>query len=159
MYITDDTYNKKQVIRMEQLILKVLQFDISIPTPLTFLTKYCTWTEQSDRVLYLAMYICELSMLEADPYLQYLPSMLAAAAISLARDSYEMEPWTADMESKTGYTYRHLQNCVVYLNVIFASAPTLQQQAINEKYKVSKYHHVSMMLPKASSKTDEVTEK
>ncbi|KAL3267479.1 hypothetical protein HHI36_011602 [Cryptolaemus montrouzieri] len=32
VYITDDTYTKRQVIRMEHLILKVLGFDLSIPT-------------------------------------------------------------------------------------------------------------------------------
>lgn len=148
VYITDDTYNKKQVIRMEQLILKVLHFDISIPTPLTFLTTYCAWTEQTERVLYLAMYICELSMLEADPYLQHLPSMLAASSIYLARDTLEHEPWTSEMEAKTSYTYRHMQQCIAHLKVSYANAATLQQQAITDKYKNVKYQQVSMILPR-----------
>ena len=32
MYITDDTYNKKQVLKMEKLILGVLKFNVSPPT-------------------------------------------------------------------------------------------------------------------------------
>lgn len=32
VYITDDTYTKKQVLRMEHLILKVLSFDVAVPT-------------------------------------------------------------------------------------------------------------------------------
>ena len=32
VYITDDTYTKKQVLRMEHLVLKVLNFDLAIPS-------------------------------------------------------------------------------------------------------------------------------
>lgn len=55
VYITDDTYNKKQVIRMEHLILKVLAFDLSVPTPLTFIAAMSISTHQAEKVTYLAM--------------------------------------------------------------------------------------------------------
>lgn len=40
VYITDDTYTKKQVLRMEHLVLKVLSFDLATPTINQFLTQY-----------------------------------------------------------------------------------------------------------------------
>lgn len=40
VYITDDTYSKKQVLRMEHLVLKVLSFDLAAPTIVQFLTQY-----------------------------------------------------------------------------------------------------------------------
>lgn len=40
VYITDSTYTKKQVLRMEQLILKVLTFDLCVPTTSVFLNAY-----------------------------------------------------------------------------------------------------------------------
>lgn len=55
VYITDDTYTKKQVLRMENLILRVLAFDLSVPTPLTFLMDYCISNNLSDKVKFLAM--------------------------------------------------------------------------------------------------------
>jgi cyclin A len=39
VYITDDTYTKKQVLRMEHLILKVLSFDVAVPT----INCFCDW--------------------------------------------------------------------------------------------------------------------
>ena len=36
VYITDDTYTKKQVLRMEQLVLGVLEFNITVPTAFFF---------------------------------------------------------------------------------------------------------------------------
>nr|DBA32598.1 TPA: hypothetical protein GDO54_000376 [Pyxicephalus adspersus] len=40
VYITDDTYTKKQLLRMEHLLLKVLAFDLTVPTINQFLMQY-----------------------------------------------------------------------------------------------------------------------
>jgi len=55
VYITDDTYTKKQVLKMEQLILKVLGFDVSNPTTVIFLTHICVHCNVPLKVMYLAM--------------------------------------------------------------------------------------------------------
>lgn len=55
VYITDDTYSKAQVIKMENLILKVLSFDLTVPTHLTFLMEYCVSNNLPDKVRFLAM--------------------------------------------------------------------------------------------------------
>ena len=55
VYITDDTYSKKQVLRMEHLILRVLSFDLTVPTPLAFLMEYCISNNLSEKIQYLAM--------------------------------------------------------------------------------------------------------
>lgn len=60
VYITDDTYNKRQVLRMEHLILKVLGFDLSVPTPLTFITAMCVTNKLTDQTMFLAM-VCIIS--------------------------------------------------------------------------------------------------
>lgn len=39
-YITDDTYTKIQIVRMERLILKELDFNLSAPNTHTFLLRY-----------------------------------------------------------------------------------------------------------------------
>lgn len=59
VYITDDTYTKKQLLRMEHLLLKVLAFDLTVPTINQFLFQYlqrhgvCLKTENFARVGYL----------------------------------------------------------------------------------------------------------
>lgn len=55
VYITDDTYTKKQVLKMEQLVLKVLGFDVSNPTTIIFLTHICVHSNVPLKVMYLAM--------------------------------------------------------------------------------------------------------
>ena len=54
VYITDDTYTKKQVLRMEHLILKVLAFEIAVPTSHYFLPRFVQLSRSSHSVLHLA---------------------------------------------------------------------------------------------------------
>ena len=55
VYITDDTYTKKQVLRMEHLVLKVLSFDLAAPTINQFLSQYFLHHAVNKRVESLAM--------------------------------------------------------------------------------------------------------
>ncbi|XP_074095853.1 cyclin A [Cotesia typhae] len=150
VYITDDTYTKKQVLRMEHLILRVLSFDLTVPTPLAFIRDLCISNNLSDKILYLAMYLCELSMLEADPYLQFLPSHLASSAVAVARHTLQEEAWPHELELSTGYSLNDLKKCIKYLTDTFSNAPNIHQQAIQEKYKSSKYAHVALLLPRST---------
>lgn len=54
VYITDNTYTKTQVLRMEQLILKVLKFDLCVPTTSIFLNAYPMLEDLPKDVKYLA---------------------------------------------------------------------------------------------------------
>ncbi|XP_076624758.1 cyclin A isoform X2 [Colletes latitarsis] len=148
VYITDDTYTKKQVLRMEHLILRVLSLDLTVPTPLAFLMEYCISNNLPEKIKFLAMYLCELSMLEGDPYLQFLPSHLAASAVALARYTLLEEMWPHELELSTGYCLKDLKECIICLNKTFCNALNIQQQAIQDKYKSSKYGHVALLLPR-----------
>ncbi|XP_017777159.1 PREDICTED: G2/mitotic-specific cyclin-A [Nicrophorus vespilloides] len=143
VYITDDTYSKKQVIRMEMLILKVLDFDISVPTAYTFITAMSIANKLSDKVTFLAQYLSELALLEAEPTLEIMPSMMAAAAIAVARHTVGEEAWSSDLEENTGYSLESLKRAGEFLVGMHKKAPGLTQQAIQDKYKVGKYLHVS----------------
>jgi len=55
VYITDDTYTKKQVLRMEHLVLTVLSFDLAAPTINQFLTQYFLHQPVSSKVESLSM--------------------------------------------------------------------------------------------------------
>lgn len=57
VYITDDTYAKNQVLRMEQLILKVLSFDLSIPTVVMFVNLFAVMLNIPEKLKYLTQVI------------------------------------------------------------------------------------------------------
>uniref|UniRef100_A0A673SY88 Cyclin A1 n=1 Tax=Suricata suricatta TaxID=37032 RepID=A0A673SY88_SURSU len=93
VYITDDTYTKRQLLRMEHLLLKVLAFDLTVPTTNQFLLQYLRRQGVCIRTETLAKYVAELSLLEADPFLKYLPSLIAAAAYCLANYTVNRHFW------------------------------------------------------------------
>lgn len=79
-----------------------------------------------------------MSLLEADPYLQFVPSHLAAAAIALSRHTLREEAWPHELELSSGYSLQDLKLCISCLQKTFKNAPNLPQQAIQEKYKSTK---------------------
>jgi len=148
VYITDDTYNKRQVLRMEHLVLKVLGFDLSLPTANVFLSQMCEQSQTEDKTKHLAMFLCELSLLHGDTFLKFCPSLVAAASLALSRHSLgsSTEVWPRDLVDLTGYEVDNLKECLLALHSMWGGAASSQQQAINEKYKSSKYSSVSDLL-------------
>lgn len=82
--------------------------------------------------------MCELSLLEADPYLHFLPSVLAASSVALARHTLNEEVWPHELELSSGYNLQELKTCIICLQRTFNNANSIQQQAIQEKYKSNK---------------------
>jgi len=150
VYITDDTYNKRQVLRMEHLVLKVLGFDLSGPSANVFLSQMSELSKTDEKTKHLAMFLCELSLLHGDTFLKFSPSLMAAASLALARHSLGStsdEVWTKDLASFTGYQVEDFRDCLLALHAMWGSASASPQQAINEKYRSSKYHSVSDLSP------------
>lgn len=154
VYITDDTYTKKQVLRMEHLILKVLAFELAVPTTHYFLQRFAQLSRSSEATLHLATYLCELTLMETEPYLHYLPSLVAASCVALARLSSGNEIWPSHMCASTGYTLEQLMPCIKDLHTSWSQVPNSPQQAIREKYKADKWHSVSLMTPPPLSTLD-----
>lgn len=175
VYITDDTYTKREVLRMEHLILKVLSFDLSTPTSLAFLSHYCISNGLSKKTFHLAAYLAELCLLEADPYLQFKPSIIAASALATARhcllcerctgedcetrdsrDGKETRPhascsalaWPAALVTCSGYSLADLDACLRELARTHSHASLQPYQAVPDKYKSNKFDGVSTIEPR-----------
>ncbi|KAI4879523.1 hypothetical protein NFI96_026820 [Prochilodus magdalenae] len=147
VYITDDTYTKKQVLRMEHLVLKVLSFDLAAPTINQFLTQYFLRQRVGNKVESLSMFLGELSLVDSDPFLKYLPSQTAAASFILANYTIAGGSWSKALIEMTGYTLEDLMPCIQDLHQTYLSSAQHAQQSVREKYKGSKYHEVSLIEP------------
>eukprot|EP00795_Rhopilema_esculentum_P000843 gene843-10587_t len=139
VYITDDTYTAKQVLRMENLILKTLKFDLSAPTALNFLERYIAAAKApagGSKLESLARFLCELTLQDYDPFLKYLPSTIAASCVCMASSTLGLPIWTPTLSYYTGYKLEELQSCVIDVHKTFVDAASHQQQAIRDKYKL-----------------------
>ena len=69
-----------QVLRMEHLVLKVLGFDLSVPSSFLFLNKMVEMEQLEqdvkDRLAALAAYLAELALVDGENYLKYPPSQV-----------------------------------------------------------------------------------
>lgn len=147
VYITDDTYNKRQVLRMEHLVLKVLEFDLSVPTIHLFVNKMCQMVPTEDKVRCLALYLSEMSLVDGENFLRFPPSQVGGAAVALARHTLGLEAWPHHLATQAGYQVEELKESLVALHVLFTQAETAAQQAVRDKYRTTKYHGVSELSP------------
>ncbi|XP_055378915.1 G2/mitotic-specific cyclin-A [Condylostylus longicornis] len=147
VFITDDTYTKTQVLRMEQILLRILDFDLSGPTSYVYINTYAVLYSMSDKVRLFATYLAELALLEGDPYLKYLPSQISSASVALARFTLDLPMWDNELKKISSYDLFQLKEIIVHLCRSHNSSKTLQQQAIQEKYKQAKYLEVAKIEP------------
>ncbi|TKS81316.1 G2/mitotic-specific cyclin-B [Collichthys lucidus] len=96
-YLMDHTYTKHQLLRMERKVLCGLKFDLSYCPPLHFLVLLASIARCSTKAVWMARYLLELSLLEAQCVV-FLPVQLAGAALCLSRQVLQ-EPPTPEGEA------------------------------------------------------------
>lgn len=147
VYITDDTYTKRQVLRMEHLVLKVLSFDIAVPTINVFTDWYLKKLDASDQLSHLTMFLTELSLIDGSVFMKYVPSVVSTAALCLANFTVNDHIWTPEIESITQYTLADVSECLSDLHkayMVYNNLDNCPQKAAYEKYKAEeKYQAVS----------------
>jgi len=150
VYISDNTYHRHEILAMEGTILNRLQFELSVATPKTFLSRYvrvaqiggaCDSTAAS-----LCHYLCELTLQEY-AFLKYRPSELAAAALRLALHTVHLPAWNTTLEAMSGYDTDSLSDCVADVLRVYRDAEANNLQAVREKYSHAKFLCVSLLTP------------
>ncbi|EGD72381.1 cyclin A [Salpingoeca rosetta] len=143
VYITDNTYRREQVLKMEHVVLKVLRFDMGACTALTFLVRFIHAASATPPSHCLALYLAELSLLLGNKFIQYLPSVKAAAAICLSQHTFARPVWTPTFERYCRLSPEEVQPCLNDMFEAMTSAPHLEYQAIREKYMERRFHSVA----------------
>lgn len=105
--VTDDTYSGHEIRQMEQEILKTLNFRISLPTITFFLRDIFAFNKFSRKVYHMSEYLCYLSLVADQPFLEYYPSEIALAAVILAAHQLDAAA-NISSELKTAYDKSNL---------------------------------------------------
>lgn len=144
VYITDNTYNKEEVRRMEVNVLNVLGFTLTAVTVPDFLGIYKHVAQAEHKVAFLAEYFCELTLQDYN-FLQFSPSMIACSSLVLALFTFGLLTWSSVMEYYTDYKASDLNNCLREIHRIHSVASTSPLQAVREKYSKDCYYGVSAL--------------
>ncbi|TVU46179.1 hypothetical protein EJB05_05698, partial [Eragrostis curvula] len=154
-YITDNTYTKQEVVKMESDVLNVLKFELGSPTIKTFLRMFIRSAKEDNSKKYpslslefLGSYLAELSLLDYG-LLQFLPSLVAASVMFVAKLTLDphTHPWSMKLQTVTDYKPSELKDCVTTIHELQLNRKGSSYMAIRDKYKQNRFKGVSALLP------------
>uniref|UniRef100_A0A7N0ZWS4 Cyclin N-terminal domain-containing protein n=1 Tax=Kalanchoe fedtschenkoi TaxID=63787 RepID=A0A7N0ZWS4_KALFE len=148
-YMTDNSCTKDDIYKMEQEVVKLLNNEMNPPTTKTFLrilSKVSLNKEQSSSLLeFTGYYLAELSLLDYQ-LLRFLPSLIAASVVFVARCTVtpSQHPWTIELQQYSGYRPSELKECVHAIHKLQLSKGR-PWDAISEKFTQSRFKQVADM--------------
>ncbi|KAG6478074.1 cyclin-A3-1-like isoform X2 [Zingiber officinale] len=152
-YITDNTYTKQEVVKMETDVLNFLKFELGSPTTKTFLRRFTMAGEEDYKypalqLEFLCCYLAELSLLDYGCH-RFLPSMVAASAVFVSRYTLnpKNQPWNRKLSECTGYKSIDLKDCIQALLDLQLKKKAPNLVAIRDKYKQHRFKCVSTLVP------------
>ncbi|XP_004252821.1 G2/mitotic-specific cyclin C13-1-like [Solanum lycopersicum] len=150
-YITDNSYSKKEMVKMEADVLKCLKFEMGNPTIKTFLEQFTKIAKQDHKknnlqLEFLGHYLAELSLLDYN-CVKFLPSLVAAAVLFLSRFTLQPKshPWSLALQRCSGYRPGDLKECVLIIHDLQLSRRGRTLTALRDKYKLHKFKCVSTL--------------
>lgn len=142
LYICDDAYNRKELISMEIKILKTIGYDLGIPLSYRFLRRYARCGKVCMEDLTLARYILELSLMDYE-LIDASDSLLAAAALFLAKAIKEDATWNETLSHYSGYKVEDIRHIVYHLHNMLSQPPKEHLKTIRNKYSHKVFFEVA----------------
>jgi len=143
VYITDRAYNKQEILEMESEIVNTLYYQFTIPTIHSFLCRYLKAAHADRAMVQLACYLAERTLQEHS-MIKFLPSVIAATSVYIARKSLRRHPWSPTLLKYTNYDEDDLSACADEMKAVLENS-TSQQQAVLRKYSSPKFGAVARM--------------
>ncbi|XP_047000464.1 G2/mitotic-specific cyclin-B-like [Schistocerca americana] len=152
VYICSNLYTKNEILKMENQILRTLDFFIGYPLSVHFLRRYSKACSPDEVTYTLAKYFQEMCLMEYE--LCYLaPSRLAAAALYLAlrlRSKTDTSSvWSETLIYYSQYKLKDIADIAKKIAFAVMNIESSKYQALYQKYSRSKYLKVST-LPEVS---------
>ncbi|EFC48147.1 cyclin-like protein [Naegleria gruberi] len=152
--MTRKAYTKEDILIMERLILKTLDFNLTIASVYVFLKRYLKCSGNFDNVqVQIATFVAEMSLYDT-AMLNYTPSTIACAAIYVARSLRKCggDKWNSNLVYYSGKTEDDILPCakqVYYFMKCFCSTPTFEsgRKTADKNYllvKFSKPEHLKI---------------
>ncbi|XP_022777152.1 cyclin-A2-4 [Durio zibethinus] len=150
-FITDNTYTREEVLKMESQVLKYSGFQLFAPTAKTFLRRFlraaqASYTSPSIELEYLANYLAELTLIDYG-FLSFAPSIVAASAVFLARWTLDQSchPWNPTLEHYTAYNVSDLKTTVHALQDLQLNTNGCPLNVIRMKYRQQRFKSVATL--------------
>jgi len=136
--ICANAYTEDQVKDMEQLILSTLNWNLTVATSDTFLSRYQKTAKSDTQMKLMSNFLTEIAVFHVESY-KFLPSQIACASILLCNQLLGYEIWDYVIEYYTNYKAEELVDCVAWLkekSLEYFKDPSLS--ALKRKYESKK---------------------
>ena len=142
--MTDNAYDRIQVINQEWKILYTLEYEITFPTAYRFLERFARLGNCDEQTFQFACYLCELTTIEVTMN-RWPPSKVACSAIYLAKKMLKQEQcWNKTMSKHSNYSVKEVRECARHLVMLVNAAPTnSEMKPVFNKYSTKKYLRVA----------------
>ena len=149
VYICDNAYTREQIVKMEQHILEKLHFRLTVPTPRSFLKRFCKAAQGDSKLLLLVSYLLELTLVDYS-FLKHKPSLLCAACTSVALQLSGKPAWSPTLAKHSRYTETDLRSVASEVIALHQKVATSAHKAAHKKYSSSCFHSVAAIEPLSS---------
>ena len=141
---TDNSFSVSELLKMERVILGMLDFNLATPLTLHFLRRFSKAGRSESKAHTLAKYLAELSN-HYYVMLQYRPSQIAAGAVYLARHMHGIESlWNSNLRHYTQYSEEEVRPCAELLNnMLFNEKQSRRPKAVTRKYSHARLYAVA----------------
>lgn len=143
VHSTDRAYSRAEIVEMETDVANTLQYNLTVPTIHSFLCRFLKAAHADRTMVQLACYLAERTLQEYS-MCNFLPSIIAASAVLVARKSLRRHPWSPTLVKYTKYDEPELASCIAELQKIVGGNG--QQQAVHRKYSTQKFGSVATLL-------------
>lgn len=137
IYMADGGYTDDEILKAERYVLQTLDFNLAYPTPMNFLRRISKADNYDIQTRTVAKYLMEISLLDHH-FLQFPPSLIAAAALYASRDMLERGAWDANLTHYSG-GYTEAQILPVFDCMINYLIDEVKHEAFFKKYASKKF--------------------
>jgi cyclin B len=141
IYICDRAYCKEEIIAMEELVLKVLSYNMTVPTAHIFLVRYLKAAHADRKMVQIACYVLD-GTLASYTLLHYRPSQLAAAAVMIARKALNRNAWSPTLRKYACYDEEDILPAAKAI-VAEKTSRSIEYSGLEKKYSSSRFGSIA----------------
>lgn len=147
VYVCDNLFTRKDMLKMEKSIIKTLNFNFGSPCALHFLRRYSKVCKVEPLHHIMSKYLIELTLVE-QKYSSLRPSLIAASALTLSIKLLDI-PNVGEKSLNTilvasGYKTSEMLPVLKHLASSVLSIQDSKYQAVKTKYEVSSFNKISL---------------
>ena len=142
VYVTDNAYTREDVIITERKILRLLDYELTVPTSLRFYERYSRICKFDEYTFNIGLFLIELSLVDYG-FLKYKPSTLAGAAVYLSKKILKNKTDTIYAKRNTEES---IGACALHLVELSRNNQANHFDCVRKKFLDEKFYEVSKIL-------------